>query len=372
MINPNRAPGRKYLPAQHTGQEPIDVPAIRLVDSSFHEKPILLPSSQAAENRLKMMDSAILIFGLAAMIGVIQALTGVLVNEVFLLSGNLVAACGLSLWCHYFDLTDGRYSLGKSVLIGFGLLLLNIVGFLATMGLISVGNILVLTMGFGLLSLISAFVHYEVSRPFFQSKPESVYYRLEHAIKRAFDCTSALLGLIALSPLLLLVLALLRLESSGSPLFEQKRVGRGETIFKMFKFRSMVQHAEALFQPKSTTLFKRQDDPRITRLGQIIRKLSVDELPQLWNVVCGEMSLVGPRPPLPSEYELMNRYHCRKFEVTPGLTGLWQIIGRVNNQRDFNSVAAYDVYYIENWCLLEDFKILLKTIPVVLLQKGAC
>jgi lipopolysaccharide/colanic/teichoic acid biosynthesis glycosyltransferase len=206
-----------------------------------------------------------------------------------------------------------------------------------------------------------------------QKKLKSPYYFLERAIKRLFDIVTCTVGLLAISPLLFATLLLIVLESKGAPIFLQTRIGLKERSFKMLKFRSMVKNAANLRQQETKpSLYKHQDDPRITRLGRHIRKLSIDELPQLWNVICGDMSLVGPRPPIESEYQMMNWYHKRKFEMTPGMTGLWQIIGRVKNQRDFNAVAAYDVHYVENWCLFEDVKILLKTIPVVLFQRGAC
>jgi lipopolysaccharide/colanic/teichoic acid biosynthesis glycosyltransferase len=172
----------------------------------------------------------------------------------------------------------------------------------------------------------------------------------------------------------MLVVALcICLESKGAPIFRKIRIGKDEARFTMFKFRSMFSGATSPdLGTQKQVLYKKPNDARITKLGSILRKLCIDELPQLWNVVRGEMSLVGPRPPIMEEYEQMNWYHRRKFEATPGMTGLWQITGRIKNQRDYNAVAAYDVHYIETWCLAEDIRILLKTIPVVVFRKGAC
>jgi lipopolysaccharide/colanic/teichoic acid biosynthesis glycosyltransferase len=285
---------------------------------------------------------------------------------------NALATIGLMLGLDYFDLSDSRYALGKGIIASLGLALLNFAicnTIWAPLSIAAIGTAFMVYMGFGLLS---AYMHYEQSRPFLQKKLNSPYYFLERAIKRAFDIGACSLGILSISPLLLIVLALVLLEGKGAPIFCQTRIGLREQTFRMFKFRSMVKAADSNKTESKQVLYKKQDDPRITRLGRWMRKLSIDELPQLWNVVRGDMSMVGPRPPIESEYHLMNWYHKRKFEVPPGMTGLWQIIGRVKNQRDFNAVAAYDVHYVENWCLFEDVRILLKTIPVVFFQRGAC
>jgi lipopolysaccharide/colanic/teichoic acid biosynthesis glycosyltransferase len=327
---------------------------------------------------IRLLFSDFLLWGL--LIGITHAIishwTGNLLlltvsNEKFL-GLNVLGIIGLMLGLDYFNLSDSRYALGKGITAGFGLSLINLAICNITwnpFGITSVGAVLAMHLGFG---LISAYIHYEQGQPYLQKKLSSPYYCLEQALKRAFDIGACSLGLLAISPLLLVVLVLILLEGKGSPIFCQTRIGQHEHHFRMFKFRSMIKAASSNQQEPKQVLYKKQDDPRITKLGRWMRKLSIDELPQLWNVIKGDMSMVGPRPPIESEYQLMNWYHKRKFEVTPGMTGLWQIIGRVKNQRDFNAVAAYDVYYVENWCLFEDVKILLKTVPVVLFQRGAC
>lgn len=283
---------------------------------------------------------------------------------------NIVTSLGLLLGLDYYNLSDGRYSLGKGLTAAAGLWLLNVL-----MWQVAPSHLFVALLSFlpalGL-GVLSAWFHYEQSRWVMRKKLDSPYYHLERTIKRAVDWLVCCLGMMTISPLLLGVLLLLCLERKGAPIFRQTRIGLGEKPFNMFKFRSMITDAKTAQAQIKQVLYKHQNDPRITPLGRWMRKLSIDELPQLWDVIRGDMSLVGPRPPIVSEYQLMNWYHKRKFEVPPGMTGLWQVLGRVKNQRDFNAVAAYDVYYVENWCLLEDLKILLKTIPVVIFQRGAC
>lgn len=271
----------------------------------------------------------------------------------------------------YFDLSEGRYSLGKALLITMGLWLINCLT-LAVSGANVSFLCPFLFVLYSVTGIVSGYLHYKVSFPYTVKNPDSRYCLVERCIKRLFDLVVCLLGLLAISPLLLVIALVIAMEGKGQVLFGQARVGYGEKGFKMWKFRSMVVNAaEQQSELPRQTLYKKENDPRITRIGKLIRKLSIDELPQLWNVVCGEMSLVGPRPPLVKEYEQMNSYHRRKFEAMPGITGFWQITGRIKNHRAFNEVALYDVHYIENWCLMEDLKILLKTIPVVLFQKGA-
>lgn len=282
-----------------------------------------------------------------------------------------VTLMSIALGLQYFNLAESRHIFGKALIAALGLLLVQAAMIHWSQEPVSMALLLGSAALYSSAALLSAWSHYEASRPYITKKPAHFYYRLEQGIKRAFDLAACSLGIIIVSPLLLIVSLILRLEGQGSPFFCQPRVGKGEKLFKMHKFRSMKRNTEHVRPEQKAVLYKCQDDPRITQIGRWIRKLSIDELPQLWNVVQGDMSMVGPRPPLESEYQLMNWYHKRKFEVAPGMTGLWQIIGRVKNQRDFNSVAAYDVYYIENWCLMEDLKILLKTIPVVLFQRGA-
>ena len=277
----------------------------------------------------------------------------------------------LAVSCRYFDLADGRYSLGKALLITTSLWSINCLVFLFTSA-VSVPLLFISAVLYTGVGIVSGYLHYKISFPHTVKNLSSPYYFVEQLIKRWFDVTACLLGLILISPLMLVVSLLVALDSQGEILFGQVRIGKNGNVFKMWKFRSMTQDAAAHAPVQKQTLYKKKDDPRVTRIGKILRKLSIDELPQLWNVICGEMSLVGPRPPLVPEYEQMTWYHRRKFDVLPGITGFWQITGRVKNHRNFNSVAIYDVHYIETWCLMEDLKILLKTIPVVLLQKGAC
>ena len=196
-------------------------------------------------------------------------------------------------------------------------------------------------------------------------------------LKRALDIVVSSLGFVVLSPLFLAVAAAVRLSSSGPIFFRQTRVGLGGRPFKITKFRSMVHDAEALrddLAPKSLytdqRLFKVKDDPRVTQLGAFLRRTSLDELPQLWNVFRGDMSLVGPRPPLPSEVDLYEDHHYTRFDVKPGITGPWQVSGR-NSITDFEEVIRLETGYIRGWTIWKDLGILLKTVPVVLFMRGA-
>jgi exopolysaccharide biosynthesis polyprenyl glycosylphosphotransferase len=194
--------------------------------------------------------------------------------------------------------------------------------------------------------------------------------------KRLIDVFGALVGLIVLGPLVMLPAALaIKLTSPGPILFRQRRSGLHGRHFTMFKFRSMVDNAEMLrveletFNEMSGPVFKMQQDPRVTPVGRLMRKTSIDELPQLWNVLTGDMSLVGPRPPIPSEVQQYDPWHRRRLSMKPGLTCLWQVRGR--NVIDFDQWMKLDLQYIDNWSLWLDFKILLRTIPVVLSGIGA-
>jgi len=194
--------------------------------------------------------------------------------------------------------------------------------------------------------------------------------------KRLIDVAGALLGLIVVGPLVMVPAAIaIKLTSPGSILFRQKRSGLHGRQFTMCKFRSMVDNAEMLrveletFNEMTGPVFKMAQDPRVTRVGQFLRKTSIDELPQLWNVLTGDMSLVGPRPPIPSEVQQYDPWHRRRLSMKPGLTCLWQIRGR--NTIDFEQWMKLDLQYIDNWTLWLDFKILLRTIPVVLSGLGA-
>ncbi|MCC7353155.1 MAG: undecaprenyl-phosphate glucose phosphotransferase [Anaerolineae bacterium] len=194
-------------------------------------------------------------------------------------------------------------------------------------------------------------------------------------VKRAFDLTVASVSLVVASPLLLLIALAIRLDSPGPALFRQRRIGRGGRAFTAYKFRSMIAEAEmaqAALQGLNQAdgpLFKMKDDPRRTRVGRILRRLSLDELPQLYNVLRGEMSLVGPRPALPQEVAQYQEWHKKRLEVAPGITGLWQVRGR--SELSFDEMMLLDIYYAENWSPGLDLRILLETIPKVLTGHGA-
>jgi exopolysaccharide biosynthesis polyprenyl glycosylphosphotransferase len=195
------------------------------------------------------------------------------------------------------------------------------------------------------------------------------------AVKRAIDVVVAGLGLLVLSPLLLMISVLIRLESSGPAVFRQTRVGRGGRPFTVLKFRTMREGAEQEVEALSALneaggpMFKIRNDPRLTRVGQLLRRISLDELPQLYNVLRGEMSVIGPRPGLPSEVEQYQDWHRKRLETWPGLTGLWQVSGR--SELSFDEMVLLDIYYIENWSLLLDLQIALRTVPAILFGTGA-
>lgn len=193
--------------------------------------------------------------------------------------------------------------------------------------------------------------------------------------KRIMDIAGAITAFIILSPLLILTAIIIKLDSKGPVLFSQKRCSRHGKVFNMYKFRSMCMDAEEKLEQvqylneAKGSMFKIKDDPRLTRIGKFIRKTSIDELPQLLNILRGDMSIVGPRPPLPSEVGTYDSRHKLRLVVKPGLTGLWQISGRSN--LGFEDMIRLDLKYITERNLLYDIKIILKTIPVVLSSKGA-
>jgi lipopolysaccharide/colanic/teichoic acid biosynthesis glycosyltransferase len=197
---------------------------------------------------------------------------------------------------------------------------------------------------------------------------------LERGLKRAIDVVGASVGLVLLSPLLLVTALALRIVGGPPVLFRQPRVGLGGRPFTIVKFRTMSHDAEeryaelAALSDTRGAAFKMTNDPRITRLGRILRKTSIDELPQLWNVLRGEMSLVGPRPAPPREVVLYEAWHLQRLTVKPGITGAWQISARLDD--DFDRRAALDVDYVERWSLMLDIRILLATIPALIRQPG--
>lgn len=195
-------------------------------------------------------------------------------------------------------------------------------------------------------------------------------------VKRGGDVCLSLTLIVLLMPCLLLIAVLIRLDSPGPALYLHRRVGRDGRPFTMAKFRTMVDGAHLLRERLASLsevegpVFKLKDDPRVTRLGRWLRRLSLDELPQLFNILLGQMSLVGPRPALPEEVALYQDWHRRRLCVTPGLTGLWQIMGRAGI-KDFNRWVEWDLVYIDNWSLRLDLAILVKTFPVVMRGHGA-
>ncbi|MCL4079022.1 sugar transferase [Coriobacteriia bacterium Es71-Z0120] len=194
-------------------------------------------------------------------------------------------------------------------------------------------------------------------------------------IKRAFDLVMASAIVVAGMPLWLLIAAAIRIDSPGPVLFKQERVGRGGRRFLMYKFRSMFRDAEERLaevldaNEADGPLFKMKDDPRVTRVGKWLRRYSIDEFPQLLNVLKGEMSLVGPRPPLPRETEAYSERDWQRMQVLPGMTGLWQVSGR--SHLTFEEMVRLDLFYIENWSVTFDLALMLRTIPVVLGARGA-
>ena len=195
-------------------------------------------------------------------------------------------------------------------------------------------------------------------------------------MKRLLDIVGSLVGMIILGIVTVIVAPAIKLESPGPVFFGQTRIGKNGRRFTFYKFRSMYQDAE---QRKKELLehnevqglmFKMENDPRITKVGRFIRKTSIDELPQFWNVLKGDMSLVGTRPPTVDEFEHYEAKHKCRLSMTPGLTGLWQISGR-SDIKDFDEVVQLDMQYIDDWSILKDIKILLLTIGVVLTGKGS-
>ncbi len=199
--------------------------------------------------------------------------------------------------------------------------------------------------------------------------------QIYYVVKRAIDILGAALGIILLSPLMIIIALAIKIESKGSIIFVQERVGKNGKIFRMYKFRSMVVNAEELLSKlkdkneMSGPMFKVKNDPRVTKVGRFIRKTSIDELPQLFNVLKGEMSLVGPRPNLPREVICFNKFQKQKLLVKPGLTCYWQVMGR--NNIDFEEWMELDIKYINERSTWIDIKLIFKTVKLLFGDKNA-
>lgn len=210
--------------------------------------------------------------------------------------------------------------------------------------------------------------------PFPQWQTQRFSWWYEHA-KRAMDLALGCLALVLTAPVMAVIALLIKLDSPGPVFFRQVRVGRHGRLFYMYKFRSMHQDAESLLQQllgqnqASGHMFKMRDDPRVTRVGRIIRRLSLDELPQVLNVVQGTMSLVGPRPPLPNEVQEYEPWHFQRLEAVPGMTGLWQVTR--GPEISFEEMVKLDIEYVRRWSLWRDLVIILKTVPATLAGRGA-
>jgi exopolysaccharide biosynthesis polyprenyl glycosylphosphotransferase len=210
--------------------------------------------------------------------------------------------------------------------------------------------------------------------PLFKLRPP-VFEGIDYALKRTFDLVLATVGLFFLSPVLLAIAGAVRLSSRGPVIYRSVRPGIAGKPFYCFKFRTMRQHAEQIqadlesLNEKSGAIFKIRRDPRLTGVGRFLRRYSLDELPQLLNVVRGEMSLVGPRPLPMRDFNRLEEWHKKRYLVLPGITGLWQVSGR--SELDFDDLVRLDFLYLERWSIMLDLSILLKTIPAVLSRRGA-
>jgi exopolysaccharide biosynthesis polyprenyl glycosylphosphotransferase len=198
--------------------------------------------------------------------------------------------------------------------------------------------------------------------------------RSSQLLKRAMDIAGASILLVLSAPVCAAVAIAIKLNSPGPILFRQERIGRGGKPFRLNKFRSMVVDAEALrpgllAQSRQAAWLDLEHDPRITRVGRFLRLSSLDELPQLWNVLWGDMSLVGPRPLIPQEDEIVRGWTRARLDLTPGITGMWQVMGRVHIP--FEQMVMIDYLYVANWSLWRDVTLLLRTLPVVLTRRGA-
>jgi exopolysaccharide biosynthesis polyprenyl glycosylphosphotransferase len=197
---------------------------------------------------------------------------------------------------------------------------------------------------------------------------------IQRLLKKIMDYIGAFVGIILLFPFFIVIAIAIKIDSRGPVFYKHLRVGKYKKKFYMYKFRSMEINADNKIvdlvneNQSNNIMFKMNNDPRVTRVGRFIRKYSIDEFPQLLNVLKGEMSLVGPRPPLSREVEQYKRRHHLRLGTTPGLTGMWQISGR-SNIKCFEKVVDLDIKYLKNWSLMLDLIILVKTIPIVLLGK---
>jgi len=207
-------------------------------------------------------------------------------------------------------------------------------------------------------------------------RAKGLRWKVEQRVKRLLDIVVSAVLLVLLAPLMLAIAALIRLTSEGPIFYPWKVLGHRARPFQGYKFRTMVPNADELkatmmsLNEMTGPVFKIRNDPRVTPIGRILRKYSLDELPQLWSVLRGDMSLVGPRPPSPTEFAAFEPWQRGKLAVTPGITCLWQVMGR-SEISDFNEWARLDLEYIANWSLWLDLKILLRTVPVVVRGRGA-
>ncbi|MGI8864068.1 MAG: sugar transferase, partial [Solirubrobacteraceae bacterium] len=210
--------------------------------------------------------------------------------------------------------------------------------------------------------------------PLFTLRPP-VFEGIDYALKRTFDLVLSTIGLIVFSPMLLAIALSVKLSSRGPVIYRSVRPGMAGRPFSCFKFRTMREHADQIqadlepLNEKSGALFKIRHDPRLTRIGRVLRRFSLDELPQLVNVIRGEMSLVGPRPLPMRDFERLEEWHKKRYLVLPGITGLWQVSGR--SELDFDDLVRLDFLYLERWSMFLDLSILLKTIPAVFSRRGA-
>jgi exopolysaccharide biosynthesis polyprenyl glycosylphosphotransferase len=212
------------------------------------------------------------------------------------------------------------------------------------------------------------------SVPLFELKPP-VFEGFDYALKRSFDLLGSAALTILLSPLLLASALAIKLTSRGPVIYKSQRPGIGGMPFACWKFRTMYRdaqdHQPALeeLNEASGALFKIRDDPRVTPVGRFLRRYSIDELPQLFNVLAGRMSLVGPRPLPQRDYDRLEDWHKKRYLVLPGITGLWQVSGR--SDLDFDDLVRLDFLYLERWSVFLDLSILIKTVPAVLTRRGA-